>query len=102
MNKVPRLFIVTMKAMKAKKEIHIGKMIHSKLKEQERSNAWLARQIYCTPANINRIFNNADIHTQQLWDISLALGIDLFACYSDALCKALTEGDADKVLTKSI
>ena len=68
--------------------IHIGKTILKKLKEKERSIAWLARQINCDDANLGRLLrNNRHIHSKPLYDISKALEVDLFVYYSEELKK---------------
>jgi plasmid maintenance system antidote protein VapI len=64
------------------KKIHIGKMIHAKLKEDRRSASWLAEQLHCDRSNIYRIFKTHHIDTEQLMRISAILDFDFFAPYS--------------------
>ena len=69
-------------------EIHIGKQIIEKLKTEERSVAWLARQVNRDAANFGRLLkNSAHIHSELLLRISIALNEDFFAHYSDIVNK---------------
>ena len=66
--------------------IYIGKLIAEKLKEKERSIAWLARQVNCCDANLGRVLKNSKhIHSELLLRISIALEEDFFAYYSQEL-----------------
>jgi len=68
--------------------MHIGKQISLKLKEQERSVAWLARQLNCDDGNLGRTLKNSQhIHSELLLRISIALEEDFFARYSEILTK---------------
>ena len=70
-------------------DIHIGQIIFQKLKEKERSIAWLARQVNYNDSNLGRLLKNSQhIHAELLLRISLALDEDLFAHYS----KKIKEG----------
>ena len=70
------------------KDIDIGKFIIQKLKEKERSIAWLARQISHNDSNLGRLLkNNRHIHAELLLRISIALEVDLFAHYSEKIKK---------------
>lgn len=64
-------------------EIHIGKLIHQKLKEQERSGAWLARKLFTDPSNVSKIIRKQYIDTELLMRISNILNCDFFQCLSD-------------------
>ena len=67
-------------------KIHIGELILKKLKEKERSIAWLARQVSCDSDNLRKTLkNNQDIYTNLLFRISMALEEDFFAYYSQKL-----------------
>ena len=67
-------------------DIHIGQMILQKLHEKQRSIAWLARQINCDDGNLGRqLKNNRHIHSELLLRISMALGEDFFANYSEII-----------------
>lgn len=60
------------------KEVHIGKLIRAKMKEQGRTNVWLARQLPCSPNHIYKIYNSPTISTDQLVRISELLGYNFF------------------------
>ena len=60
-----------------------GKRVKEKLKEQERSEAWLARKVHCDPANFNRILKKPSIDIDLLRRISIALGYNFCKEYAD-------------------
>ncbi|MDR1672466.1 MAG: XRE family transcriptional regulator [Bacteroidales bacterium] len=66
-------------------KVHIGKMIHDKLREDRRSVSWLADQLHCDRSNVYRIFRTYHIDTEQLMRISIILGFDFFEAYSVCL-----------------
>ncbi|GAP73054.1 hypothetical protein SAMD00024442_59_2 [Candidatus Symbiothrix dinenymphae] len=66
-----------------KVDIHIGKLIKSKLAEDGRSVVWFADKLHCDSSNIYRIFQKQWIDNEQLLDISLILGYDFFTTFSD-------------------
>ncbi|MDR0687933.1 MAG: XRE family transcriptional regulator [Prevotellaceae bacterium] len=66
-------------------EIHIGKLIYSKLKEERRSASWLAQAMHCDRTNVYKIFCKSSIDAEQLLHISTILDFDFFACYSELL-----------------
>ena len=66
-----------------KYEIEIGKIILEKLKEQERSVAWLARQIGCDRSDLNKVLKSSRYITFDLvLNIGIAMGEDFFSCGS--------------------
>lgn len=60
------------------KEIHIGNLIKRKMKEQGRTNVWLAQQIPCSPNHIYKIYNSPSINTNLLIRISQIIGYNFF------------------------
>ena len=60
------------------KEIHIGNLIKRKMKEQGRTNVWLAQQIPCSPNHIYKIYNSPSINTDLLIRISQIIGYNFF------------------------
>lgn len=64
-------------------EINIGKLIQQKLKEQERSGAWLARKLFTDPSNVSKIIRKQHIDTELLMRISNVLDFDFFKYFSD-------------------
>jgi len=71
--------------------IHIGEFIRQELLAQQRSVTWLARKISCDRSNLNKILKCQHIHTELLYRISIALGEDFFACYSQKLQEDIQE-----------
>ncbi len=65
--------------------IHIGSIIREELRRQGKTNGWLARTINVHPRTINKIFLKSVIDTEQLLQISRAMGIDFFRLYSELL-----------------
>jgi len=64
--------------------IHIGSLISQKLKEQERSVAWLARKVNCDDGNLGRMLKNSQhIHSELLLRISFVMEEDFFSYYSE-------------------
>lgn len=70
---------------------HIGKLIKAELKQQGRTNVWLAKQLSCNPRTISKIFQKQHIDTYQLFQISKALNYDFFKIYSDLLMNKAPE-----------
>jgi plasmid maintenance system antidote protein VapI len=63
-------------------QIHIGHIIRDELRRSGHTNQWLADRIGTTPRTLQKLFNKPSIDSQQLFLVSRALGVDLFACYS--------------------
>ena len=61
-----------------KEEIHIGKRIQEKMKEERRSVSWLAKELSCTKANVYKIYDKSDIDIVRLFQVSRALNYDFF------------------------
>jgi len=74
-------------------EIDIGKLILQKLKEKERSVAWLARHVNCDDGNLGRMLKNSPhIHSELLLRISIVMEEDFFVYYSEVF-KEKTQND---------
>lgn len=58
---------------------HIGNMIEQELSRQRLTRAWLAKAIYCSRPNINKILARPHINTDSLALISRALHHNFFA-----------------------
>jgi hypothetical protein len=65
--------------------IHIGNKIKEVLAEQERSVAFLARKINLDASACRRALKQANMHSQTLIKISLALDYDFFEYISQKL-----------------
>ncbi len=63
--------------------IHIGNSIKQELKRQERSIAWLARQVYCDRSNLSRLLQNQYIDMDLLRRISTILNHNFFKEIAD-------------------
>lgn len=66
-------------------EYEFGEAVKKVLKEQERSEAWLARKVHCDPGNFNRILKKRSIDIDLLRRISLALGYNFIHEYAQAV-----------------
>ncbi len=62
-------------------EYNIGASIKARLRELERSEAWLARKVHCDPGNFNRMLKKRSIDTDLLRRISLAMGYNFVMEY---------------------
>lgn len=62
--------------------IHIGKLIETELRRQERSVAWFARNLPCERSNVYDIFKRRSIDTEMLLRISIILRHDFFRYYA--------------------
>ena len=71
--------------------IHIGKVILEKLKEEERSIAWLARKTHCEYSNFCKILKKQFIDTELLLRISLVLKYDFFSHFSKLIPENKTQ-----------
>ncbi len=69
--------------MKQKETIHIGNLIREKLKQEERSGAWLARKLCMDASNISKILQHHYIDTELLMRISVILHENFFDYYCD-------------------
>lgn len=67
--------------------IHIGLIIKEELHRQNKTNRWFAEQLCVNIRTVNKIFLKEIIDTEQLFQISHILKIDLFQYYSQALKK---------------
>jgi lambda repressor-like predicted transcriptional regulator len=70
-------------------KIHIGSLIKDELKKQERSMAWLARQIGYDQRNFSKTLQLPHINTDTLLNICNTLNYDFFAVLSKSFrrCK---------------
>jgi len=57
-------------------QIDLGDLIKRKLKEKERSVAWLARKLSCDRSNLHKILKQYDIPPSKVRKISQILGYD--------------------------
>ena len=74
-------------------EIHeydFGEAIKKVLKEQERSEAWLARKVHRDPGNFNRILKKRSLDIDLLRRISIVLGSKFIKEYAPIVAQQLT------------
>jgi len=64
--------------MQKKANVHIGKIICQKIKEDGRTKKWLAQQIGCDPSNLCKHLSNRSIHIDLLIKISAAMKYNFF------------------------
>ena len=64
-------------------EIHIGEEIRQELHKQERSQAWLARNLKISPSTLSDILQKTSIDVALLHKIGKALNRDFFKLYQD-------------------
>ena len=75
--------------MQRNTDLHIGEIICRKIKEQGRTQEWLAKQISCTSSSLSRILGNKSINTEQLMNISVAMECNFFEEYTALYNKKL-------------
>ena len=68
-----------------------GESVKRVLKEQERSEAWLARKVHCNPGNFNRILKKHSIDIDLLRRISIALGYNFITEYAMFVEQEITD-----------
>lgn len=61
--------------------IHIGKLIESELRRQERSVTWFADKLHCDRTNVYKIFKKQGLDTRLLEQICTVLGRNFFKDY---------------------
>ena len=67
--------------------IHIGSIIHEKVKELGMSVADFAKALHCNRPNAYSIFERANIDVELLVDISKILNCDLLSIYQNSIPK---------------
>ncbi|GHT41137.1 hypothetical protein AGMMS49965_10470 [Bacteroidia bacterium] len=83
--------------MTADTEIDIGQRIKQKLAAEKRTVAWLAEAINCDSSNLLKTLKNNYIYSDVLYKISIALGEDFFAFYSQKIAETL---EKDKITSE--
>ena len=68
-------------------DMHIGKIIRQKVKEQNKTSVWLAEQLSYSRTNVYKLYDKKSIDTDVLFRISAILDFDFFSLYSDEVCK---------------
>ena len=81
-----------------KKDIHFGDLIKRVLHEQERSIAWLAREIKCDRGNLHRMLCQKDVSVKLLRRISYALNYNFGEPFSQQIAENLRCKNNDKMV----
>ena len=68
--------------MQTIEEIHIGEIIKHVMKEQGRSQSWLAKKLGCDRAYVYDIYKRQYIDTHLLQKVSIILNHDFFRVHS--------------------
>ena len=58
--------------------LHVGRLVRRKLREQGRSVTWLAQQIPCTRNHMYKIFQKQNVDTALLLRISCVMNYNFF------------------------
>ncbi len=67
----------------AEDSLHIGNCIKEELKRQDRSIAWLSRQVFCDRSNLSRILQNQYVDISLLRRICISLRCNFFKQLSE-------------------
>ena len=71
------------------KEIHIGKLMRKKIRENGHTVSWFAQKLNRERGTLYTIFENPHIHTSLLLQISMILNYDFFQHFSEVLVKTI-------------
>lgn len=69
---------------KPSSDIHIGLLIQTQLKADQRSASWLAREIGCSRNHLYKVFRKPSLDGELLLSISLAMNFNFFQYYTAA------------------
>ena len=72
-----------------KNHLHIGHLIQTQLKADQRSVGWLAREIGCTRNNVYKIFNKPSLDSNLILKISQTMHFNFFQYYTTEFLKSL-------------
>ena len=68
------------------KNVHVGEMVRTEMRQQGRTVAWLASNICCEKSNVYKLFRRKSIDLEQLMRISEALGHNFLRdCFEENL-----------------
>ena len=66
-------------------EVHLGKLLSEKIKEERLSKSEVARKINRPPTAIKPLLSRPSMQAYLLWELSIALEYDFFSALSAAL-----------------
>ncbi|GHT66396.1 hypothetical protein AGMMS50239_27800 [Bacteroidia bacterium] len=82
-------------------KVHIGSIIHEKVREQGMSVADFAKALHCNRTNAYSIFERKNVDVELLADISKVLNCDLLSIYQNSVpnpdCIVLIETNERKI-----
>ena len=73
----------------ATSNIHIGHIIQARLKTDQRSVSWLAREIGCSRNHLYKVFRKPSLDGELLLSISLSMNFNFFQYYTMAFLENL-------------
>ena len=71
--------------------IHIGQLIQTQLKADQRSASWLAREIGCTRNHLYKVFRKPSLDGELLLRISLAMNFNFFQYYTAVFIEGMKQ-----------
>lgn len=84
MIKIPHQFLILhFQFTMAEDNFHIGNCIKEELKRQDRSIAWLSRQVFCDRSNLSRVLQNQYVDINLLRRICISLRCNFFKQLSE-------------------
>ncbi len=80
-------------------ELHIGRLLQQKLRDDERSVTWLALKLNCSRTNIYLMFKKQYIDSEMLMRLSIVMKFDFFECLSREYKIKLKSANAENKTT---
>ena len=74
---------------KPSSDIHIGHLIQTQLKADQRSVGWLSREIGCTRNHVYKVFSKPSLDSDLLLRISNAMNYNFFQYYTAEFLKKM-------------
>ena len=74
---------------KPSSDIHIGHLVQTQLKADQRSVGWLSREIGCTRNHVYKIFNKASLDSDLIFRIAKAMNFNFFQYYTAAFLESI-------------
>lgn len=80
-------------------ELHIGRLLQQKLRDDERTVTWLALKLNCSRTNIYLMFKKQYIDSEMLMRLSIVMKFDFFECLSREYKIKLKSANAENKTT---
>ena len=71
--------------------MHIGNILHQKLKEQGKTVVWLANELGCHRTNVYNLFDKYSIDTQLLCRLSIIMHFNFFSLYQEEVDEKISK-----------